>query len=100
MPTVKLKVTGWSLARPGAAWANPEGVSVSIADGETIGDMARQLALRDEIFRKLVLDNPDLEFGAEVLVILNGAFVDPRNPAETCLKQGDEVMLLPMVSGG
>jgi sulfur carrier protein ThiS len=105
MPTVKLKVAGWSLAGLDAPWTNPEGVSVSISDGETIGDMVRQLALRDDVFRKIVfdctnLDSTNLEFGAEVLVILNGAFVNPQNPAETFLKQGDEVTLLPVVSGG
>jgi sulfur carrier protein ThiS len=81
-------------------WTNPEGVSVSISDGETICDMTRQLALRDDVFRKIVFDSENLEFGAEVLVILNGAFVNPQNPVETYLKEGDEVMLLPVVSGG
>ncbi len=56
--------------------------------------------LRDGVFRKIVFDSENLEFGAEVLVILNGAFVNPQNPAETYLKEGDEVTLLPVVSGG
>jgi len=100
MPTVKLKLAGWPLAGLDAVWTNPEGVSVSISGGETICDMARQLALRDDVFRKIVFDSENLEFGAEVLVILNGAFVNPQNPAETYLREGDEVMLLPVVSGG
>ena len=100
MPTVKLKVAGWSIAGQDAAWRNPEGVSVSISAGETICDMARQLALRDDAFRKIVFDSESQEFGAEVLVILNGSFVNPQNPAETYLREGDEVMLLPVVSGG
>ena len=100
MPTVKLKVSGWSIAGRDAAWMNPEGVPVSISAGETISDMARQLASRDGAFRKIVFDSEDLEFGAEVLVILNGVFVNPQDRSETLLKEGDEVMLLPAVSGG
>jgi molybdopterin converting factor small subunit len=100
MPTVKLKVAGWLLESLDSAWTNPEGVSVSISDGETISEMARQLAARNDVFRKIVFDKKNSEFGAEVLVILNGAFVNPQDRSETLLKQGDEVMLLPIVDGG
>lgn len=100
MPTVNLKVAGWLLESLDSAWANPKGVSISISDGETISEMARQLATRNDVFRKIVFDKNTLEFGAEVLVILNGAFVNPQDRSETLLKQGDEVMLLPIVDGG
>jgi sulfur carrier protein ThiS len=68
--------------------------------------LVRQLASRDDVFRENVFDrksafgHKNLEFGAEVLVILNGAFVNPQNLAETYLQEGDEVMLFAVVSGG
>jgi len=100
MPTVNLKVARWVLESPDSEWASPEGVSVSILEGETISDMAYRLAMRDEVFRKFVFERDGSEFGAEVLVILNGAFVTPQSRSETLLKDSDEVMLLPAISGG
>jgi sulfur carrier protein ThiS len=100
MSTVKLKIAGWSLAGLDAAWTNPEGVSISISEGETISEMAHHLALQNDIFRKIVFDREVLEFGAEVLVVLNGIFVNPNDRLETRLKEGDEVMLIPVVGGG
>jgi sulfur carrier protein ThiS len=100
MPTVRLKVAGWLLTSLGSAWMNPEGVSISILEGETISEMARQLALENDSFQKIVFDREGLEFGATVLVVLNGIFVDPNDRLETRLKEGDEVMLLPVVDGG
>ncbi len=100
MPTVTLKVTGWLRQSLGEALAHPEGLRVSIREGETIPGMARQLAAEHQIFRRLLFEEANQEFGANVLVILNGALVNPHDRAETLLKDGDEVMLLPVMDGG
>ena len=36
----------------------------------------------------------------DVLVILNGDLVNPHVRGETTLKEGDEVIVLPMIAGG
>ena len=100
MPTVRLKVSGWLRHRLGAALAQPEGLTVSVRDGESIPGMARQLAAQHEVFRALFFDETNQEFGANVLVVLNGSFVNPHDRSETLLKDGDEVMLLPVMDGG
>jgi thiamine biosynthesis protein ThiS len=100
MPTVKLKLAGWLQKDLDPAWTGPEGVSVSVAEGQTILEMGRQLGRQNQAFRKIVLGENELHFGADVLVVLNGAIVNPHNRSETVLKDGDEVMLLPIVGGG
>jgi molybdopterin converting factor small subunit len=94
MPTVTLKVGGWIRESLDATWAHPDGLSVCISEGETVLGMARQLA------KQIAFEKENLEFGASVVVILNGAFVNPYNPSEALLSDGDEVMLLPVVAGG
>jgi sulfur carrier protein ThiS len=98
MPMVRLEVGGWLRERLDATGAHRGNFSVSIPEGETILGMARQLAAQNEVFRKIIFKQE--EFGANVLVILNGIFVNPQNRAETLLKDGDEMMLLPVVDGG
>jgi molybdopterin converting factor small subunit len=100
MPTVRLKVSGWLRHGLGGALAQPEGLSVSVRDGESIPGMARQLAAQHEVFRTLFFDETNQEFGANVLVVLNGSFVNLHDRTEARLKDGDEVMLLPVMDGG
>ncbi len=35
-----------------------------------------------------------------MLVVLNGVFVNPQDREQTQLKDGDEVMLVPVMDGG
>ena len=100
MPTVTLKVGGWIRESLDPTWTHPDGFSVCISEGETILGMARQLARQSDAFRKIVFEKDNPEFGASVVVILNGAFVNPYNPSEALLSDGDEVILLPVVAGG
>ncbi len=100
MPTVTLKVTGWLRQSLGEALARREGLRVSIRDGESLPGMARQLAAQHPTFQKILFEEAGQEFGANILVILNGSFVNPSDRAETLLKDGDEVMLLPVMDGG
>ncbi len=100
MPTVTLKVTGWLRQHLGEALAQPEGLPVSVREGESIPGMARQLAAQYEGFRTLFFDEANQEFGANILVVLNGSFVNPQDRSEVPLKDGDEVMLLPVMDGG
>jgi molybdopterin converting factor small subunit len=100
MPTVKLKLGGWPRDNLDAAWANADGIPVSIAEGETVLGMARQLASQSDFFRKIAFAKGEAEFGANVMVIVNGFFVNPYNRPEALLNEGDEVLLLPLVAGG
>jgi molybdopterin converting factor small subunit len=100
MPTVTVKISGWLTENLDPSWTHPDGLSVPTGEGETILGMVRQLAAESDVFRKIVFPKDYLEFGADVLVILNGVFVNPYDRSETLLRDGDEVMLLPVVDGG
>ncbi len=100
MPTVTLKIAGWLRQRVGGVCDSPDAIRVSIEEGASISGMARQLAAQHAIFRTLLFEEADGEFGANVLAVLNGVFVNPQDCAETQLKDGDEVMLLPVMDGG
>ncbi len=100
MPTVTVKVSGWLRQSLGVALAHREGIPVSVREGECVPGMVRQLAAQHEVFRTLFFDETNQEFGANVLVVLNGSFVNPHDRSETLLKDGDEVMFLPVMDGG
>jgi len=100
MPTVKLKINGLLYEGKDRRWAHPEALSVPISEGESLLTMIRRLAADDTAFRKCVYEQDEPEFGTNILVLLNGMLVNPHDPSETLLKDGDEVMLMPVVSGG
>ena len=95
-----LKISGWLHEELDSAWTHPDGLAVSISEGETVLEMVRQLTRENDVVRKFVAEKDELEFGANVLVVLNGVFVNPHDRSETLLKDGDEVTLLPVVAGG
>ena len=100
MPTVKLKISGWLRQNLDAELIPSEGISISVREGETLPGMARQLAAQNDVFRRILFEEKNREFGANVLVILNGVLVNPHDRSEARLKEGDEVMLLPVMDGG
>lgn len=99
MATVTLKATGWLRQALGAGLEQADGIRVSVGEGESIPGMACRLAAERETFRKLLFDE-EQEFGGNVLVVLNGCFVSPHDRAATSLRDGDEIMLLPVMDGG
>ena len=48
----------------------------------------------------MIFDEDTQAISPNVLVVLNGCIVNPYDRAEALLKDGDEVMLLPMFDGG
>ena len=62
-------------------------LSLDLADGQTVGDLHRELCAR---FPRLA------EYGSVLLYSVNAEYVTPEHP----LQDGDEVALIPPVSGG
>ena len=100
MPTIRLKVSGWLCEEFDAVPVDPGGLPVSIYEGETILEMVCQLPLQHKGLGNILLGKQNLEFGANILVTVNGVFVNPHDRAEARLCDGDEVTLLPVVAGG
>lgn len=96
MPMVKLKLTRWmcqnlNIAPPGAG-----DICVSVPEGESILGVVRCLATEQGGFWNTILE----EIGASVIVVLNGSLVNPYDRPEALLKEGDEMLFLPMFDGG
>lgn len=74
----------------------PGEIHVSVPDGESLLGMIRRLAAESGGFWTTILG----EIGASILVVLNGSLVNPYERPEALLKEGDELLLLPMFDGG
>ena len=62
-------------------------LNLELADGQTVSDLFRELCIR---FPRLA------EYGSLLLYSVNAEYVPPEHP----LRDGDEVALIPPVSGG
>jgi molybdopterin converting factor small subunit len=100
MIRVKLKVFSWLSQRIEGNLAGFDEEIVSIPDGETVLDMARRLSSDEEVFPKAIFDEKGQWIREDIGVILNGRFVNPYERSEVILKEGDEVVFLPILHGG
>ncbi len=100
MATVTVKVTRWLCQHVNVAPPGPEGFPVVVSEGESVRDMLCRLAAEGGGFWGALLDDRAQEVGGHVLVILNGRLVNPADRAESLLRDGDQVLLLPMIEGG
>jgi molybdopterin converting factor small subunit len=98
MVQVKLKVFSWLKGREDLAGFNEE--ILSVPDGETVLDLARRLASREEVFRTVIFDPQGQRIREDIGVILNGRLVNPYERSEVLLREGDEVIFLPILHGG
>jgi len=96
MVTVKLKVTRWMCQNLNIVLPDSGDMCVSVPEGESILGMVGRLAVEKGGFWKTILE----EIGASIVVVLNGSLVNPHDRAEVVLRDGDELLFLPMFDGG
>jgi molybdopterin converting factor small subunit len=99
MPTVKVKITGWLRETLTSSPSSPE-ILVSVPEGETLSAMVRRFAVENPCFWEVISDTMNQGVGRDVIVILNGSIVNPYDCDKLFLKEGDELVFLPMVAGG
>lgn len=101
MPTVKLKATGWlrETLKIGSS-DSKEMIAISVPEGETLPGLVCHFAAEHGAFWRAISEEEEQGFGRDVLVILNGRIVNPYDRCEGTLKEGDEVLFLPMFAGG
>lgn len=89
----------------GSDWVIAEGSDWVILEKETgewatIGDLLADLAFRHIDFRRTVF-NPDTgEVSSQIMVALNGSLLQLSDVTTVKLKDGDTVVLVPVLYGG
>jgi len=74
---------------------------VEIKDEASIADLLRMLSEKyGEPFKKAVYEPKGTDVKSNYIITVNGYLLNQLNGVETKLKQGDHVILLPIVSGG
>ncbi len=96
MPLVHLRITRWMCQNLNATPPDSGEICVSVPEGESILGMVGRLATEKGGLWKTILE----EIGASVIVVQNGSFVNPFDRPEALLKEGDELLFLPMFDGG
>jgi molybdopterin converting factor small subunit len=96
MPVVRLKLTRWMCQNLNLMPPDAGDMCVSVPDGESILGMVRRLAVEKGGYWKTVLE----QIGASIIVVLNGSLVNPYDRPEAVLRDGDELVFLPMFDGG
>ena len=98
MPRVSVKLNHWLRER--IEPTSPDEIFVLVPEGESINGLVRRLMAEDGVLRGLASDEQSQDLLANVLVIHNGWYVNPYDRSQVLLREGDELMFLPMFSGG
>jgi molybdopterin synthase sulfur carrier subunit len=74
---------------------------IELADDSSVSDLLSLLAEKHgEQFQKTVYEPKGLDLKPFYILSLNGLLLNQLNGIETKLKDGDRVILMPVVSGG
>ncbi len=74
---------------------------VDLADGSSVSDLLSLLAEKHgEHFKKAVYEPKGLDLKPFHMLSINGLLLNQLNGLETKLKDGDRVILMPVVTGG
>ena len=74
---------------------------VEIGDDSIVADLLVQLSSKyGSPFRKAIYEKNSTDVKSNYVITVNGFLLNQLNGLETKLKNGDHVMLLPIVSGG
>jgi hypothetical protein len=98
MPRVSVKLNHWLRERMEPTC--PEEISMQVSEGESINGLVHRLTSENGVLRGLAIDEQGQDFLANALVIHNGWYVNPSDRSQVRLREGDELMFLPMFTGG
>lgn len=97
---VKLKLDSWLWHGSDLEPVTSKEIYISVPEGECILEVVSNFVKEDPVFWKNFYDERDHIILQNVIVILNNRIVNPYNREETILKDGDELIFLPMFDGG
>jgi len=93
VPRVKLKIPAWLIQGVKFQLAAFYETYITVAELGSIIEELHSLPQGRRILQSLLKDKT---FG----IILNGVYVNPEDPSENQLKEGDEVTFIPLLDGG
>ncbi|MEM3577921.1 MAG: MoaD/ThiS family protein [Candidatus Bathyarchaeia archaeon] len=74
---------------------------IEISDGSSVADLLMALSEKyGEAFKKAIYERMGTDVKSNYIVTVNGYLLNQLKGIETKLKNGDHVVLLPIVSGG
>ncbi|HVP93364.1 MAG TPA: MoaD family protein [Acidobacteriota bacterium] len=74
---------------------------VEISEGSSIADLLMMLSEKyGEPFKRAVYEKSGADVKSNYIITVNGYLLNQLNGVKTKLKNGDQVILLPIVSGG
>ena len=74
---------------------------IELKDDASVGDLLFLLAEKHgENFKKAIYEPSGLDLKSNFILTVNGLLLNQLNGIETKLKEGDRVVLMPIVSGG
>jgi molybdopterin synthase sulfur carrier subunit len=78
-----------------------QGESVELKDGALVRDLLFLLAEKHgEPFQKAIYEPKGVDLKPHYIVSVNGLLLNQLNGIETKLKDGDQVVMMPVVTGG
>ena len=93
MPQIRLKIPAWLTQEGHSRSSAFQEICVTTAD---LGSMIEELRSLAQSRRTLQDFLKDKTFG----ILRNGLYVNPDDPSENQLKEGDEVTFIPLLDGG
>ena len=100
MPQVRLKIQNFLVRNKNGKSTGFEMVSASANEGEGILDLFRRLARENDDLSEIVSYATGQDIHVPTIIILNGRFLSPYELSGMTLREGDELMILPLLDGG
>ena len=97
---VKLKLSSSFAAMLNFKPVSLIGIEYDISNGATIGRVLKELAKNYPSLRNFLFNSDSTEINERIDVVLNSTLLKGNNIAETGVKNGDTIFLLPVYEGG
>ena len=99
MPTSKVRLEFWMADRLGFDQPGPVILEEALEEGESLRSLLTRLVARFSNFSEALFDPQTQSLSSEVSVLINN-HIDLSQGMDTKLKDGDQILFLPILAGG
>ncbi|MFH1639932.1 MAG: MoaD/ThiS family protein [Chloroflexota bacterium] len=97
---VRLEILPWIAGTCGFRGPGRLMLEEQIEEGATIGILLRKIAGEHQSFKDVIFDASGRRLSGFVSIVLNDRFVDLLDGLDTPVKDGDTIVLFPVIEGG